>query len=66
MKTKELSGFMKTRDVEARTMEKIKAYGSEAVMYFSGDEFSYYAKFIEPVILLQVKVNVEQGMKRVN
>jgi hypothetical protein len=56
----------KTRDVEARTMEKIRVYGKDAVMYFSQDEFAWYSTMIEPVILLQVRANIENSLKTVN
>ena len=56
----------KTRDVEARIYEKVKNYGTEAYMYFTQDELAFYTRYIEPTIFLQIRVNVEQGMRRVN
>jgi hypothetical protein len=56
----------KTRDVEARTMEKINKYGAEAIMYFAQDEFSYYTQIVEPALLLQMRANIQNNIRTVN
>jgi hypothetical protein len=56
----------KTRDVEARTLEKIRVYGQDAIMYFDQSEFTYYSTIVEPALLLQMRANIENSIKTVN
>jgi hypothetical protein len=55
-------------DVEQRVHQKIMKYGVEAVMHFAQDEIRYYTLYVEPVLLLQARVNIANGLcsRRVN
>jgi hypothetical protein len=54
------------KDVETRVHEKIMEHGVNALFHFVADEFAYYTKYVEPVILLQVRANVGLSTKYVN
>jgi hypothetical protein len=56
----------KTRDVEARVIEKVRIYGADAIMYFDQSEFTYYSTIVEPALLLQMRANIENSIKSIN
>jgi hypothetical protein len=59
MSYESMAAYKSCRDVESRVHSKIMEHGSDAIYYFAQDEFEYYSRYVEPVILLQVRANLQ-------